>query len=280
MLLLEDRRFYVYVYLDPTKPGEYKYGDYTFEYCPFYVGKGSDNRLYDHMHPSNLKNNSCKNNKIKKLKKAGFEPIVFKYMEHLTEQESFDFEIDMIKTIGRRDEELGNLTNLTYGGDGATGTIPSQDTRRKISESHKGEKNHFFGKHHSNESKRKISKNKKGQKPWMTGRYHTKESRQKMSEAQRGKNHPNYGTHRSDETRRKISLANKGDKHPQYGKPRSEETKQKIRMNSTTCKPTIIEGKYYYSIREAHRIINMPEATIKYRLKSKNFPNYKYASAA
>lgn len=51
MLLLEDKRFYVYVYiyLDPRKQGNYKYENYFFDYEPFYVGKGCKNRLYAHL---------------------------------------------------------------------------------------------------------------------------------------------------------------------------------------------------------------------------------------
>lgn len=37
----------------------------------------------------------------------------------------------------------------------------SDETKRKISESHKGEKNKFFGKHHSEEARRKISEARK-----------------------------------------------------------------------------------------------------------------------
>ena len=33
-------KFYVYAYLDPTKPGKYVYDNIEFEFEPFYVGKG------------------------------------------------------------------------------------------------------------------------------------------------------------------------------------------------------------------------------------------------
>lgn len=56
MLLLEDRRFYVYLYLDPRKPGNYSYQiddkTYHFDYEPFYVGEGKGERMYDHLRES------------------------------------------------------------------------------------------------------------------------------------------------------------------------------------------------------------------------------------
>jgi hypothetical protein len=47
-------KYYVYLYLDPRKEGKFKYGDYEFDYEPFYVGKGHGNRLFEHLRPSRL----------------------------------------------------------------------------------------------------------------------------------------------------------------------------------------------------------------------------------
>ena len=62
--------FYVYVYLDPRKPGDYIYGEYHFDYEPFYVGKGRYNRLYIHL-KKNIYNPHF-HNKIKKIQKMIF----------------------------------------------------------------------------------------------------------------------------------------------------------------------------------------------------------------
>lgn len=64
----------------------------------------------------------------------------------------------------------GNKHNL--------GKKRSVETRRKMSESKKGDKNQFFGKHHSLESRQKMSESKKG-KP------KSDETKRKMSEARK-----------------------------------------------------------------------------------------------
>lgn len=128
--------------------------------------------------------------------------------------------------------------NLEYGGrGGGSGRIITPEMRQKMSEAHKGEKNHFYGKHHTEEAIKKISEASKN-------RTLSDETRKKISEAVRGKNHPLYGTSPSESTRKKISEGNKG-KHsgekshwygvrkygpdnPNYGNHLTDEAKRAI----------------------------------------------------
>lgn len=86
---------------------------------------------------------------------------------------------------------------------------PTEETKRKISESLKGR---TFAPEHL----KKISESLKGSsnprfgKPgFFKGKKHSKSSRQKMSKALSGVNNPNYGKPRSEKTKRKISESNK-----------------------------------------------------------------------
>jgi len=129
------KEFYVYLYLDPRKMGEYRYGDgvYSFEYEPFYVGKGKDGRKTDHLNEAKrnyTEGNQLKLNVIRKIWKEGLEPIIIVYKDNLTEDEAIhQFEIPMIAAIGRRDKGLGPLTNLTDGGEGVSGYIMTEEDK-------------------------------------------------------------------------------------------------------------------------------------------------------
>lgn len=48
------RNYYVYIYLDPRKPGKYKYSKCEFEYEPFYVGKGKNNGILSKRNSKNI----------------------------------------------------------------------------------------------------------------------------------------------------------------------------------------------------------------------------------
>ena len=80
----------------------------------------------------------------------------------------------------------------------------TEEHKKKISKSQKGEKNHSYGKKASAETKRKLSEARRGEKNHFFGKKHTAETKRKISEA---KKNP------SKETRAKISKANR---HPNY----------------------------------------------------------------
>ena len=76
----------------------------------------------------------------------------------------------------------------------------SAETRKKISEALKGEKNPRFGKpacnngkHHSAETRKKISEALKGEKCYIFGKHHSAETRTKMSESHKGNHWYNNG---------------------------------------------------------------------------------------
>ena len=96
---------------------------------------------------------------------------------------------------------------------GMNGKQHSAETRKKMSEAHKGENNYWFGKHHSEEAKKKNSEAHKGENNYWFGKHHSAEARKKISEANKGENHPLFGKHHSEETRKKMSEANKGKNH-------------------------------------------------------------------
>jgi len=130
-----NNHFYVYVYLDPRKPGEYQYGYYSFDYESFYVGKGTERRYKRHLWDS-TPSNKCFKSKIKKIQReTGNDPIIRKLKDELLSDVACNLEIDMIEVIGRRDLQKGPLLNMTSGGDnGNPGHIQTEEWQRKIIE--------------------------------------------------------------------------------------------------------------------------------------------------
>lgn len=129
--------FYVYIYLNSLKPGDFIYQDLKFDYEPFYVGKGKNDRMCYHFNKVKNKNKYKDNNKFRTINQIldnGQNPIIIKIKSNLTEDESLTLENLTIKKIGRLDTNQGPLTNLNDGG-------------------HKPQDNY----RHTNESKNKIS---------------------------------------------------------------------------------------------------------------------------
>jgi hypothetical protein len=183
--------------LDPRKKGKYQYGEFTFGYEPFYMGKGRSgiNRDQLNTHLAEAKRNTplnkCSNThkiaKIRKILKEDLEPIILKVEDNLKEQEAFDLEIWLIWAIGRSDLKLGPLTNQTSGGEGGSGNICSEETRLKISKSCKGKSSGMLGKKHTTETLEKMSKYRKGKGNAMYGKKHSEETKKKFSLIHKGK---------------------------------------------------------------------------------------------
>lgn len=137
----------------------------------------------------------------------------------------------------------------------------SEETKRKISESRKGEKHWNYGKHLSEETRRKISEANKGKKK-------SPELIERMRQSRLGKKN-------SPEARRKISEALKG--HPGWNKGRqvSQETKDKI---SNTLKQTsplkkrvlcITTGKEFESITAGANYYNSSKTGLSQHLNGR-----------
>ena len=210
--MVNPKRFYTYAYLRENR-------------TPYYVGKGGGNRLYE-KHQKGIYVPKDKNR------------IIF-LKQNLTEEEAFKHEIYMIAVFGRKDLGTGILRNRSDGGEGVSGLIHSEETKIKLSESHKGEKNHNYGKTFSEETRKKLSETHKGKFSWNYGKTHSEETKAKMSEVKKGKTHSEESRRKmseakknqSEESRRKMSEAHKANKTKppsRKGVILSEETKRKM----------------------------------------------------
>ena len=111
--MVNPNRFYTYAYLREDR-------------TPYYIGKGSRNRIYS-KYRSEIKPPKDKSR------------IIF-LKKNLTEEEAFKHEIYMIAVFGRKDLKTGILHNRTGGGDGASGAIRSEEHKIKMSEFQTGKK--------------------------------------------------------------------------------------------------------------------------------------------
>ncbi|QBQ74634.1 hypothetical protein BcepSauron_254 [Burkholderia phage BcepSauron] len=102
---------------------------------PFYVGKGKDDRAWDHTRPYNLrKDKSFKANVIRAAHREGVEIVVEIVHTNLTSVAAIDLEEYWIDFYGRRDTGTGCLANLTDGREGTSGFKWSEEAKAKLME--------------------------------------------------------------------------------------------------------------------------------------------------
>ena len=115
--------YYTYVLIDPVTRQ------------PFYVGKGSKTRIYDHWKHRNSKQvgNKMLKGTLNKIHSLKLKPIYEKVLINVTETEALNKERELIKLYGRRDIKTGILCNLTDGGeDGGSSWSPeTREARRQ-----------------------------------------------------------------------------------------------------------------------------------------------------
>lgn len=113
---------------------------------------------------------------------------------------------------------------------GRNNTECKEETRRKISESLKGNISYNKGKHITEEQKEKQSTAMKGRIPWNKGKtgIYPEDTLQKMGEANKGRVSLNKGKKASLETRQKLSESHKGQTPWNIGKHLSDDERKKL----------------------------------------------------
>lgn len=196
----------------------------------FYIGIGKTKNF------KRAKSKSGRSNFWKDVvNKHGYEVQILTTGKTLTEAN--ELEKILVAWYGRRDLGKGTLVNLTDGGDGTEGFVPSEEQRKKQSDSMKGRKAYNKGVPMLEGQKKKISISKKGK------------------EGMKGENNPNFGRC--------------GELHPLYGIPRTKEFKEthsKIVSGANNpnakivlCKQT---GVYYDFVGEASEAYGIKRTTL------------------
>jgi group I intron endonuclease len=195
----------------------------------FYIGQTINLKKRKKEHFHNLKNNQHHSpylqNAFNKYGEKNFKFEIILYCE--------PFELT------RYEQELVNRLKPVYNAliecvDSNKGYKQREETIKKLSERMTGENHWNYGKQHSEQTKQRMSESQKGNKNCL-GRKVSEESKRKSSESNKGKHNiseetrlrlseSHKGKTLSDEAKRKVSEFNKGIKR---GSP-SKETKQKM----------------------------------------------------
>lgn len=147
--------------------------------------------------------------------------IVF---ETMCEAWAFEREIELIALLKTHCGLSGHWgANLTNGGEGASGAIRSDETRKRMSDAHRG---HHRSHVTSEVTRQRLRQVMCGDGNPMFGRTLSAESREKIRVALQGEENPNFGKPLADEVRRKIADALRGKKR----RPFTDEHRRKLSL--------------------------------------------------
>ena len=179
------------------------YGWYNTLTDMWYIGQTIDEKRRFKTHIDYAINKKDNNRFHNALRKYGLDNFIYCVLEDNVLKENLNMrETDWIEYY----DSFYCGYNLTSGGD--TNVIISEETRRKLSESHKG---------------KGLTTKGKGRTPWNKGIPMTEETRKRMSESHKKRQF-------SEETRKRMSESHKGKKTWNCGKTNvySDEAKRKI----------------------------------------------------
>lgn len=117
--------FYTYLLIDPITRQ------------PFYVGKGTGRRMYEHYRIRTRLTNQLLKNKILKICEQGKSIIYEKVLVNVDERSAFEKERELVEQYGRKIDGTGILCNLTLGGEGGS-SYRTLEQRKRQSERMKG----------------------------------------------------------------------------------------------------------------------------------------------
>ena len=208
----------------------------------FYIGIGTKQRAYSKHH---------RNNWWKKVVNKTDYKVEILY-DNLTKDLACELEVFLIKIYGRKDLKMGDLVNMTDGGEGTVNK--SEDVRKRISDNLKGKPSGMKGKKMTDEHKAKIGEaNKislKGKQTWMKGKKHSEEAKKTIGLKSIGKIPWNKSVKMTIETKEKLSISLSG----RFGK--------KVQSIKT--------GIEYSSLKEACKQLNLIYNTEMNRIKRKS----------
>lgn len=209
------------------------------------------------------------------IQKYGWENFEHKILfENLTKEEAEKKEIELIEQYKSYDDKFGyNITK----GENCIGNM-TEETRKKISEAHKGRKM-------SEEQKEKIRQTcrKTWQEKIKNGYVMSEETKQKLSVANKGKVSTFKGHHHTEEAKEKLRQAHLGKSNPENIAKLAEINKKSIicfdkDMNYIKDFPSIVSASEELNIASSNisRCLKKEEATAKdYKFRYKEIINEK-----